>query len=104
LIAGRGRALALADDLLIHDLTVSSDCKQVVDDIWSGDQGHNGSIITEINLRALNLNCNFLFEGRAVNGEAHSLAKHSLTLSPGRHMWLANPHDPNVIPIHVAFD
>uniref|UniRef100_A0A8R7U541 RNase H type-1 domain-containing protein n=1 Tax=Triticum urartu TaxID=4572 RepID=A0A8R7U541_TRIUA len=96
-------ALALAEDLLLHDFIISSDCKQVVEDINRGNQGRYGSVITEIRLRLLNFDCNFIFEGRATNGEAHSLAKHSLSLGLGRHTWLLSSHDPNCIPLHMDY-
>jgi hypothetical protein len=96
-------SLALAEDLLLQNFVVSSDCKQVVNDIHKGCQGPYGSVITEIKLRASSFSCNFIFESRAVNGDAHSLAKHSLNLGPGRHVWLVNPHDPTCIPHHVDY-
>ena len=33
--------------------------------------------------------CNFLFESRGSNFEAHSLANFFLTLAPGHHVWSA---------------
>ncbi|KAE8771801.1 Acid phosphatase 1 [Hordeum vulgare] len=38
-------ALALVEDLLLHDFVISSYCKQVVNDIKLGNQGRYGSII-----------------------------------------------------------
>lgn len=49
-------------------------------------------------------NCKYIFEGCAVNGHAHSQAKFSHSLGQGRHICLAQPHDPNCIPQTVTFD
>jgi hypothetical protein len=65
---------------------ISSDCKQVISDIDKSSKSRFGAIISEIKLRASNLNCFFIFESRAVNGEAHRLAKYSLTLGQGHHV------------------
>ena len=97
-------ALALADDLVLRDFVVASDSKQTVADILCGGRGKSGSIIQEINLRETLFQCNFSFEGRAANVEAHKLAKYSLSLGPGRHLWLGQPHDPRCIPPIVVFD
>ena len=97
-------ALALAADLNVHQFVISSDSKQAVGDINSGAKGGYGAIIKEIKLHALAFNCSFIFESRAVNYEAHSLAKYVLNLGQGRHVWFGEPHDPNRIPLHVVFD
>ena len=46
----------------------------------------------------------FTFERREVNVEAHSLAKFSLSLDPGRHFWFGQSHDLNRISHVVDFD
>ena len=54
-------------------------------------------IITEIVARARELtSCKFVFEGRAMNVDAHNLVKFSTSLEEGRHVWLGSPHDPFV--------
>ena len=95
--------LALADDLLLGNLIVASDCKQIGDDIKLGNPGSYGSVITEIKLRSLDFNCNFIFENCSSNSEAHSLAKHALSLGAERHTWLLNPYNPTCIPLHVDY-
>ena len=56
-------AMALAEDLLVQNFVISSDCKQVVEDIRKGNQGPYGSIVTKIKLRATSFRCSFIFEG-----------------------------------------
>jgi hypothetical protein len=97
-------ALALAEDLMLSSLYVASDCKQVVKDIHGGSHGRYGAIISEINHRStIFQECSFVFESRASNFEAHNLAKHSLALGVGRHLWLGTPHSVT-IPVILAFD
>ena len=52
--------LVLVDDLLLGNLIIATDCKQVVDDINNGNQGSYGSVITEIKMRSLSSICNFV--------------------------------------------
>jgi hypothetical protein len=96
--------LALAQDLNIQNFVIACDSKQVVSDIARGNRGRYGAIIEEINLTSALLYCNFVFESRAANYEAHSLAKFSLRRGPGRHVWYGQPHDPNRIPLSVDFE
>jgi hypothetical protein len=97
-------ALVLAEDLMLSSLYVASDIKQVVKEIHDGSQGRNGAIISEINHKtSLFQECSFVFESRASNFEAHNLAKHSLALGVGRHLWLGTPHSVT-IPVILAFD
>ena len=98
-----GEAICLAEDLLINNFIVASDCKQVVADINSGSRGKYGAIVAEINLRSTLFQCSFSFESR-VNYEAHSLAKYSIRRGPGRHVWLGDPHDRSCIPLSVDFE
>ena len=72
--------------------------------INKGSLGTYGAIINEIRLHLDPSCCNFVSKGRATNVEAHSLAKHSLTLGLGRHIWFGQPHDLNFIPHHIVFD
>ena len=72
-------ALSLAKDMGIQNFVVASDCRQVVSDINMSARVTYGAIITEINLKASTFYCNFSFESRVVNYEAHSLAMFSLT-------------------------
>jgi hypothetical protein len=97
-------ALSLAEDLGIQNFVVASDFQQAVSDINRSAQVIYGAIISEINLKAFTFHCNFSFESRAVNYEAHCLAKFSLSRGLGCHVWFGVPHDHRCIPHHVVFD
>uniref|UniRef100_A0A8I6WUB9 RNase H type-1 domain-containing protein n=1 Tax=Hordeum vulgare subsp. vulgare TaxID=112509 RepID=A0A8I6WUB9_HORVV len=97
-------ALALAEDLNLTHVIIASNSKQAIADIKNGARGWNGSIVHEISLRATLFRCNFCFEGRDANTEAHNLAKFSLSRGPGRHVSLGQPHDLICIPPVVVFD
>ena len=93
-------ALSLASDLALCRVIVATDCKTLVDRIQQGRGGPYGVIIQEIKLIMREfMECSVIFEGRASNYEAHCLARHTLNLHLGRHMWLLNPHD--LLPISV---
>ena len=67
-------ALALAQDLQLHNFIIASDSKQVIGDIGKGSRGSYGAIIREVKTRTALFHCNFTFKCRASNSEAHSLA------------------------------
>ncbi|VAI33703.1 unnamed protein product [Triticum turgidum subsp. durum] len=79
-------ALALAEDMNLTHCVISSDCKQVVSDITNGTLGAHGAIIAEIRAKAELHNLKFIFKGRAVNYEAHRLARFSISQGLGRHV------------------
>lgn len=74
-------ARALAEDLLLSRVIIACDCKTIVEYIKGGSGGSNMSIIKEFIVRSSSFDsCSVIFEGRASNFEAHSLAKHSSLL------------------------
>ena len=73
-------ALALAEDLGVQNVVISSDAKQVIQDLNNVSRGRYGAIIEEIQARASNFNSIFMHESRLVNKEAHKLARFSLSL------------------------
>lgn len=96
-------ALALAQDLGMHFLSIGSDCKQVINHINQSAGGNYGGIIREMNEYSRSFSrCVFNFESRVPNFEAHRLARFGISLSPGRHVWLEAPHDVNSIPVHFS--
>lgn len=97
-------ALALAQDMMLHNIVVASDSKMIVADIHRASNASYSSIINEIRERSEAFNCNFIYEGRAANVDADRLAKYSHSLDLGRHLWLMQPHDPFCIPHHVVFE
>lgn len=95
-------ALALATDLGIYRLHIASDCQTVVKDIHEGSGAAYGVIIKEIQDWKNSFSaCNFVFERRSCNSEAHNLARYSLSLDQGRHIWLGHPHDPATILVNL---
>lgn len=83
---------------MLQHIKVASDCKTVVSDINIDILGVIVSIVKDINQTAKDFQtCSFVHEGRLSNMEAHDLAEHAFHLDEGRHLWLLDPHDSNVI-------
>lgn len=77
-------ALALAEDLNAQNILVASDCQAVVNDIKHGTGGAHSAIIREILVYMRSFHsCNFIFEHRNHNFEAHNLAKFACNLGIG---------------------
>lgn len=96
--------LALAADLSLTHIKIATNCKSLVTDFSKGSNGNNTTITKEIQHRIMAFNyCSWVHKGRLSNVEAHSLAKHALSLSHGRHVWFLSPHDPIVIPVKLLF-
>jgi len=84
--------LALANDLLIQQARVASDCLNAVRSIQTGGMGTYSHITQEIKARVEDfLKIEFIHERRESNTEAHNLAKSAIYDSPGRHVWLVTP-------------
>ncbi|EMS64578.1 hypothetical protein TRIUR3_16998 [Triticum urartu] len=98
-------ATALVKDLRITNICVASDCLSVVNDIHTGTLGITAPVVKEINNIAIYfLSCSFIHEGRLSNKEAHSLARHTLHLDEGRHVWFFNPFDTAIISVIRTID
>lgn len=70
-------------------------------EIKSGTDGRYNAIIKEISARTREFrSCDFIFEGRTMNMEAHNLVKFASSLDVGRHLWLGLHHDQVVIPVN----
>lgn len=95
-------ALSLALDLSLTHVIIASDCQEVIINIKKWIGGLYAPIIKEINTTSSHLlDCSFIFEGRDTNQESLSLAKHTLGLPLGCHLWLLNPPDINCIPMYL---
>ena len=95
-------AQALARDLSLQHIQMASDCKQVVSHIKQGAEGNYAGIIREVTeTMSFFTACNFMFEPRTSNFEAHRLARYGITLPLGRHIWLGHPHDADIIPVNI---
>lgn len=80
-------SMDLATDLMQTRTVIASYCKEVIKNIEDGFSGKHGHIIREIKMMPPELQaCSFVFEGRVSNVESHSLTKHALGLSVGRHL------------------
>ena len=79
-------------DLHQQNFVIVSDSQQAVNDIIKGTKGSYGAIINEIKLQVSFFTCNFTFKSHVVNYEAHSLAKHALSLDHGRYISFDQPH------------
>mgnify|MGYP006267379221 FL=1 len=96
-------ALSLADDLYARDIQVASDCKVVVDELHHGKLATYGAVLREISEHSTSFfTCNIGHEFRSSNYEAHNLAKHSLSLAVGRHVWLGQPGDLHFVPVNIV--
>lgn len=85
-------ALCLARDAGFRSMIIASDCDGVVRGIHEGSLGENAMIVREIRDMKVALDkVVFKFEGREANGDAHSIARLSLDLAPGRHVWFLEP-------------
>ena len=97
--------VSLAEDLGAEKLCVASDCQVVVKNIEQRSKGSHGAILHEILERKARFqSCKFIFKHRNFNFEAHNLAKFACNLDIGRHVWLGNPHDPNLVPMSLVFE
>jgi hypothetical protein len=85
-------ALCLAQDQGVSSVLIASDCLGVIQSILEGSLGENAMIIKEIaDIRRSIPGAAFKHELRESNVDAHNLAKNSLDLIPGRHVWLLEP-------------
>ena len=86
--------MAVAADLLLHRLKVATDCINVVRSLEGEGLGAYRHIVREIKARAGDFReVQFAHEGRQANVDAHNLARSSLYLGLGRHVWFLDPPD-----------
>jgi hypothetical protein len=86
--------LALASDLGLQSFRIASDCANVVRSLLGEGFGRYGPIVQEINVRKRSfMRAEFVHEGRKSNVDAHLLARSSVNLSIGRHVWFMEPPD-----------
>lgn len=83
--------LALASDLNMSSVCVTSDCAEVVANIGTAAPCHYATILRKINHRRGSFSAlNFVHEKRKHNEEAHVLAKAASSLLSRRHLSLAS--------------
>ena len=96
--------MALAQDLNLSRMVITSGCLEVVSKIDTGAATHYAPILHEISPRRREFNyVNFKFEHRENNFEAHALAKAGSSLPVGRHIWLETLPDIICIPLIITF-
>jgi hypothetical protein len=84
--------LALATDLLLRRVRVASDCQNAIRSIYGHGRGAYGHIVMELKARATEFQeVQFVLEGRSSNGDAHGLARGSVSRDLGRHVWFQTP-------------
>ncbi|KAM0904872.1 hypothetical protein ACQ4PT_017735 [Festuca glaucescens] len=84
--------LTLAANLLLQRLRVVTDCINVVRSIDGDGMGSYGHIVKEIRARSEDFReVNFVHEGRTSNVDAHNLARSSIILDFGGHVWFQAP-------------
>ena len=84
--------LSLAADLLVQRLRLATDCINVVRSLESGGKGPYGQVLQEIRARATEFqSTSFVHERRSANVDAHNLARGSIYLDIGRHVWFLSP-------------
>lgn len=78
-------------------------CLDLIKDLYENSGSFYGAIVKEINARVGDFAaCKFIHESRRRNFEAHSLAKFSLSLEFGRHVWPMEPHDIVTVPMNLV--
>ena len=94
-------ALALVEDLYVGDVTVASDCMEVVKGLQERSMGLFGHVLREVaDTSRLRGGVTFCHEGRSSNHEAHTLARLATSLPAGRHVWLGVRPDGLNLPVN----
>jgi hypothetical protein len=84
--------LAIAEDLLLQQFWLASDRNNVIKSLTGDGMGYYDHIVQEIKARAGSFRCvEFVHESTNSNVDAHNMARSSLPLSLGTHMWLQYP-------------
>jgi ribonuclease HI len=93
--------LALASDLNLQRIRLASDCANAVRTITEGSVlGSYGQLVGEIRAGMRSFQeLEIVHEGRRSNTDAHNLARSSIYISLGRHVWLLNP--PEGVPVNI---
>lgn len=87
-------AFSLAEDLQMRRVKVATDCMATVNHIKGKFIGISSTIIDDIKERMLKLDeAEVIHEARESNFEAHDLARASVSMAAGRHLWLSTIPD-----------
>jgi hypothetical protein len=93
----------LAQDLNINTVMPATDCLGVSREINEGSLSSYATILKEIKDRRHHfVSSVVVHERRALNVEAHRLAKSDITLEPGCHVWLGKSPGPLLVPLNIV--
>ena len=96
-------SLDLATDLHISRVHAATDCKGVASEIGRRSSAEFGAVVREIEMQVSSFfSCNVVYQARISNFDAHNLAKHILTLSVGRHVWLGQREGIPFVPVNIV--
>lgn len=96
-------ALSLASDLNVHRVQAVTDCLATINHLKNPYRGSSTMIIEEIKAKVEEFDAvQANHELREKNWEAHDLAKASVTLSVGRHVWLLETPDIVCVPLFIS--
>lgn len=100
-MAGR-EAMALASDLHLNSIHIATDCAATVNNLTERYMGRCSPIINDIQKGITDfVEIHIVHEKREHIWEAHDLAKSSVSLDVGRHLWLLNPPNFMCMPLSV---
>ena len=95
--------LDLATDLHISRVHAATDCKGVASEIGRRSSAEFGAVVREIEMQVSSfISCNVVYQSRSSNFDTHNLAKHALTLSVGRHVWLGQREGIPFVPVNIV--
>jgi ribonuclease HI len=95
--------LALAQDLSLKNVQVTTDCLVISRSIDEGSLASYSPVLMEIKDRRRQFNrSTVIYERRTCNVEAHNFATFSVALQTGRQVWLGSFPDPFFVPKNVT--
>ena len=84
--------MSLAADLVLQNFRLASDCSNAIRSLVGEGMGPYGHIVKEIKAREKSFRfVDFVHEPRISNVDAHNLARSSIFLDVGRHVWFGDP-------------
>jgi ribonuclease HI len=87
-------ALSRAEDLGISKMEVTADCLKVINMMKERSLCSYSTILHEIAQKSRSYKViSFKFESRETNGDAHLVARNSISQPFGRHVWYVEPPD-----------
>jgi hypothetical protein len=95
-------AISCREGLSLAFVSVASDCLEVLNAIRDRSKCSYYFILREISQRRSEFTqVKFCHEKRCYNFHAHNLARWSISLDHGRHLWLLNSPDITIVPMCI---